>query len=55
VSRANVTIDIDDETSEVTVHLIGEGYALAIAHDWLIVLRQFGLDVTIDQHPQTIN
>lgn len=55
MSRANVTIDIDDETQEVNITLIGDGYALVIAHDWLIVLKQFGLEVTIDQQPQTIN
>jgi hypothetical protein len=55
VSRANVTIDIDDETDEVTVHLIGEGYALAIAHNWVTVLKKLGLEVDIDQQPQTIN
>ena len=55
VSRSNVTIDIDDETSEVTIHILGEGLALQVAHDWVTLLRQHGFDVDIEQQPQTIN
>ena len=55
VSRSNVTIDIDDETSEVTIHILGEGLALQVAHDWITLLRQHGFDVDIEQQPQTIN